>query len=380
MIDLEGLVRNIDLTPTDSIIAKKPSETSAVQPATGEDASSDEAESIEATESPLKATVAAAVPASKVAAPVVPPEEADSDETLHAEALDPAKLDEILNIEDPEMAAQVDAIRAAGFKKGEADVAIDDEAGDAPNPLAKLSVREQIRFKLLRIATAARLTKSFAVRSVKDSKGLLRELLGGAKIGLVSQVHNAKAGVAGKMSWLKSRSSSQKFALVASAVIVALLLFVGAKTIQGTLLPNVERAWIANFADHADGKFTYEIKGGFEDFNDPLLHPEFVILVERIVVNLSRTQNASDSANPMAAFELYLQTDTQDAAVEIKDRSVEIRDAVSRSVERMTYPDLADEDGKAKLKLLIRKDLNQILTRGKVRRVFFKTIVLNPES
>jgi flagellar basal body-associated protein FliL len=362
MIDLEGLVKNIDLTPTDAIAGKR--DLAAGASAAGSDS-----------EAPESDTTAAAVElASASPGPVEQP--------LHAEALDPAQIDEILNIEDPEMAAQVEAIRAAGFKKGETDAAIEDdeEAGEVLRPIGKSTIRAKIYFNLLKIGVFARSLKTLAIRSVKDSKGLLHELLKHGKLSAISTLQNLRSRIAVSVAWLKSRSVTQKLSLFASFAALALLIFVGAKTIQGTLLPNVERNWVASFADHADGKFTYEESGSFEDFNDPLLHPEFVILVERIVVNLHRTPEAPESANPMAAFELYLQTDNQDAAIEIKDRSVEIRDAVARSVERMTYPDLADEDGKAKLKLLIRKDLNEFLTRGKVRRVFFKTIVLNPES
>lgn len=374
MIDLEGLVRNIDLTPTDSIAVAKlnVAGTQGAEVTSGDVALSEE-QPPAAERNSSEAQAAQLIDSTEPVQAEVP---------LHAEALDPAKLDEILNIEDPEMAAQVEAIRAAGFEKGESDSTIeeDEDSGVPIHQITKLSLREKFHFKLLKVGAGVRSFRTLAIRSVKDSKGLLRELLGKAKTSFVLWLQKLRTKTSGGIDWLKSRSLAQKMSLLVAIVVLGLLIFVGAKTIQGTLLPTVERAWIANFTEFADGKFTYESNGSFEDFNDPLLHPEFVILVERIVVNLSRTPQAPESANPMAAFELYLQTDNQDAAVEIKDRSVEIRDAVARSVERMTYPDLADEDGKAKLKLLIRKDLNEIITRGKVRRVFFKTIVLNPES
>ncbi len=336
VIDLEGLVRNIDLTPTDSLIAKKEG-------------------------------VASASPAETL--------------PLHAEALSPERIDELLNIEDPEMAKQIEALRGEGFDQADAAALAADEDEDIAQllPPGKITRFERARFLMLRVEGHVRNLRSFLVRLVKDSKGVTLELLAKSKLLLMAALGALIARMRAKTAWLSSRRNSQKAALLMSFLALGLLVFVTAKTIQGTLLPNAQRAWVADFADHADGKFTYSSTASFEDFNDPLLHPEFVILVERIVVNLSRTQDASESANPMAAFELYLQTDNQEAAVEIKDRSVEIRDAVARSVERMTYPDLAGEDGKAKLKLLIRKDLNEVMTRGKVRRVFFKTIVLNPE-
>lgn len=349
MIDLEGLVRDIDLTPTSQIAAAA---------ARGEGA-------------------------------------AASNEPIHAEALSPDEIDNLLIEEDPEMAAQIEAIRAGGLEEAEPAAnpssTSPTEGASAEGDLTEASLDpaaignlaatrgQRISFFFLKIGSRIRAIRSLAVRSVTDSKGLITELRVRLVIGLKSGIRNLSAGLSSKTSWLRSRSWQQKLSLVLVVVALAGLFLIATQTLQGTLLPKGEKVWVASFSDIADGVFTYDPNGPFEDFNDPLLHPEFVVLVERIVVNLRRTAEAAEGAFPMAAFELYLQTDNQDSAVEIKDRNVEIRDAVARSVERVTYPELAGEEGKNKLKLLIRKDLNVLLTRGKVRRVFFKTLVLNPE-
>jgi flagellar basal body-associated protein FliL len=185
--------------------------------------------------------------------------------------------------------------------------------------------------------------------------------------------------VAAGFSWFKSRTWPQRFSILLAFAFVGALILVVAKMYQGKLLPKTEREWIASFEEKADGVFTYERTDPFEDFNDPILHPEFVVVIERVIVNLARTPEAEEGSNPMAAFEFYIQTDNQESAIEVKDRNIEIRDVLARAVERMTYPELATEDGKQKLKLVLRKDLNLIMTKGRVRRVFLKTIVLNPE-
>lgn len=356
MIDLEGLVRDIDLTPTSQIAA-------------------------------------AAARAQGASAPTEP---------IHAEALSPDEIDNLLMEEDPEMAAQIEAIRAGGLEAPKVDPSATantdgqtsdssakmdagqvgaDEASLDPETIGSLSVtrRQKISFFFLKIGSRLRALRAFAVRSVTDSKGLLAELKVRLTMGLKSGLQNFLQGFRSKTAWLRSRSWLQKLSIVLVIAALAGLFAIATQTLKGTLLPKVEKVWVASFSEIADEVFTYDAKGSFEDFNDPLLHPEFVVLVERIVVNLRRTPEAADGSFPMAAFELYLQTDNQDSAVEIKDRNVEIRDAIARSVERVTYPELAGEDGKNKLKLLIRKDLNAFLTRGKVRRVFFKTLVLNPE-
>ncbi len=330
VIDLEGLVRDIDLTPT----------------------------------GPITGVGAGAV----------------ANQPLHEDALSHEQIDAILVEEDPSLASEMEAIRSVVIEKADLSKSLDpDELANAKSRHG-LSLRQRIGLQLLRIGSGVRAVRALLGRGAKDSKGVLREIGVGAKVSIVGWLHTRKAELGKVFAWMKSRNTPQKISLVFSIIAVAALFFISIRTIQGNLLPKTEKAWVANFADHADGTFKYDLNGAFEDFNDPLLHPEFVVLIERVVVNLSRTPDARESANPMAAFELYLQTDTQESAIEIKDRNVEIRDAIARSVERMTYPDLAEEDGKTKLKLLIRKDLNEVLTKGKVRRVFFKTIVLNPEE
>ncbi len=330
VIDLEGIVRDIDLTPTDSVAA--------------------------------------------------PPK---AHEPLHAEALSEDQIEELLMTESPELASEIAAIREVATG-GDQDAinSLDQEdavLGQALKGQSRMTIRERVRFQLLKLVGVAKSAKDLAKHSATDMKGVLRELAVRSKVSLVSWLTNRRAELNVVFKWLDSRSAGQKASLIFSVLALLGLIYIAGNTIRGTLLPKTEKPWVANFADYADGVFTYGPEGPFEDFNDPLLHPEFVILIERIVVNLARSEEARDSDNPMAAFELYLQTDNQEAAIEIKDRTVEIKDSLSRAVERMTYLDLAGEEGKAKLKLLIRRDLNGVLTKGKVRRVFFKTIVLNPE-
>ncbi len=325
IIDLEGLVRDIDLTPTGSIVGLEKG-------------------------------------------------------PLHAEALSHEQIDAILIEEDPALATDLEAIRSVVLDNESSGKALETEELANLKDKHGMSFWQRLAFQFLKIGSGLRRFKNLILRAAKDSKGVLREIGVRIKVSLVAWIHTRQAAAKKASAWFSSRNTEKKLALVVSIVAIVGLVFVVARTLRGDLLPKSEKAWVANFADHADGTFTYDVNGAFEDFNDPLLHPEFVVLVERIVVNLTRTPEARESANPMAAFELYLQTDTQDSAIEIKDRNVEIRDAIARSVERMTYPELAEEDGKTKLKLLIRKDLNELLTRGKVRRVFFKTIVLNSEE
>lgn len=133
--------------------------------------------------------------------------------------------------------------------------------------------------------------------------------------------------------------------------------------------------FLKSFSDAADAKYTFDEHDPIDDFTDPLFHPEHVVMFDKFVVNLRRP---IDGSNPMGLFEFYFEASNQDCAVELKDREGESRDVISRAIEQMSYNELATGEGKEKLKVILRKAVNSILTRGQVRRVFFKTVVLKP--
>jgi flagellar basal body-associated protein FliL len=136
------------------------------------------------------------------------------------------------------------------------------------------------------------------------------------------------------------------------------------------------KVFFRSFAEVADGRFEYDRDEPMENFTDPLHHPEHMMLLDKFVVNLRPPRDGS--ANPMGLFEFYLEASNQDSAVEIKDRQGEIRDIIARSLEQMSYSDLVSVPGKEKMKVVLRKNVNTILTRGQIRRVFIKTIVVKP--
>lgn len=80
----------------------------------------------------------------------------------------------------------------------------------------------------------------------------------------------------------------------------------------------------------------------------------------------------------MAAVEFFLEGLSPEAIIEVKDRETEIRDLFQRTMEDMTYGELASAEGKQQLTEKLRLALNAYLTKGKIRRVFIKEIVVKP--
>lgn len=261
-----------------------------------------------------------------------------------------AQVDEALAIEAPDLMLEVAEMRASKALSADGVAApIDSEnlvLNAKPKGLKNI-IRAQVMAWDLKLRAFLRSGREITTRLARDSKGFLKEVAQGLKAKLIVSLKAAKVTWVERIKRALALPAKQKLVYLLSAVVIGLAVFTGYLTLKGRLLPNPKREWVASFTDIADGVFTYEESAGFEDFNDPLHHPEFVVLFDRIVVNLTRTEGASPDARPMAAMELYIQTDNQDAAIELKDRKVEVQDTVSRAVERMTYPVLSSEDGKA---------------------------------
>lgn len=305
--------------------------------------------------------------------------------------LDDDQLDSLLSESSPEFAASLKEIRESqeGLS-AEADIApleSDAEVRDlVVANLRGLTLRDRIKF--LRQRAQHRLAdvwrwgrekfaKLFVYLKTEGRAALiagfkrllqaLREMLRAA----LDRVERARRD-------FSALSVQQKLAVIGALGATALAGWIVLRMLDGQLLPPSKRPWIGAMSDVADRKFEIQAGASFEDFNDPLLHPEFIVLLERVIVNLARTPESRGV--PMAMVDLFLQSDRRETAVELKDREIEVRDTVARAIEGMTYPELAEEAGKTKMKLLVRRDLNNLLTQGKVRRVYIKTIVLNPDE
>jgi flagellar basal body-associated protein FliL len=383
LIDLENLVRDIEAPEGSTAAAAAGDKATSNSSAAPNSAAGRLADS---TEERKASSVTAAVPPEKSGAiAFTQPASGPAGENISSSEkskLSDEEFDSILIMEAPELAAEFSAIREIAkspLEGGGPSDDIDDVLAAEKDSTFLTKFRRRLNVVFLKLIALIAGLKAFALRSVRDSKGLIRELFEKAKVSLRTSVIERKAQLAVGWNWFTSRTLGQRLSIVAALATMSFTAFVIYRMSQGTLLPKTQREWIASFTDVADGVFHYEANESFEDFNDPVHHPEFVVAVERIVVNLRRSSDASPNSNPMAAFEFFVQADSQSGAIEVKDRNVEIRDQIARAIEQLTYSELSTEEGKSRLKLLLRKELNEIMTKGRIRRVYFKTIVLNPE-
>ncbi|MDG0816779.1 flagellar basal body-associated FliL family protein [Bdellovibrio svalbardensis] len=196
------------------------------------------------------------------------------------------------------------------------------------------------------------------------------------------------------LGWLKNRIQSMKssvgeglaafstFSLVKKLAFVGLLGATGAsgyviyKLATHKLLPPDSELFISSLEDWAQAKYQYSSEDQMESFYDSTRTSQSVLELKKFVVNLRRS--GTSGPNPMGAFEFYVEGTVSEAVVEIKDRESEIRDLFLRTIEDMTYDQMASAEGKRLLCDRLRKELNKVLTKGKVRRIFFKTAIVKP--
>jgi flagellar basal body-associated protein FliL len=190
---------------------------------------------------------------------------------------------------------------------------------------------------------------------------------------LQNQIAKVGAAIRGFLGAILGLPLKTKISLVIGILLLA---------VSGTLIRSLMRGQIIGFAEHEDfissfdqvaGKITeFSEDTEMEDFNSPLRHPEHIVLLHKIIVNLKASANSG--SRPMAAIELYVEASNREAAIEIKDREREIIDVVSRVAESLPYDDIEQIAGKEKFKLILRREINQIMNTGRIQKVYFKTL------
>jgi len=176
------------------------------------------------------------------------------------------------------------------------------------------------------------------------------------------------------VSWFQQRSKTQIFSLFGFiAIILAIVYFLKLNFSGQSWLQYENQLFLRSFEEVADSVIEYDAHEPLEAFDSPLRQPEFITLLDIMRVNLRRSSKSS--SNPMAAFQLLVETTNQEAAVELKAKSILIKDVVARVFESMPYDEIITIEGKEKLKLVLRLEMSKSLTEGRVKQVHFKTLI-----
>ncbi|MGZ3772413.1 MAG: flagellar basal body-associated FliL family protein [Pseudobdellovibrionaceae bacterium] len=142
------------------------------------------------------------------------------------------------------------------------------------------------------------------------------------------------------------------------------------------LFPPPAELFVGSLAEWSHQQYEYDIHSEMESFYESPRTAQNFFLMKKMIVNLLRSANSGN--NPMAAMELLVEGAANDVIVEIKDREYEVQDLFLRTIEGMTYDQVATGEGKKHLCEMLRKQVNLILTKGFVKQIFIKTIVVKP--
>ena len=270
-------------------------------------------------------------------------------------------IDNLLKVEDPAFAGQMEELHAQGVAAAAEAAEIDPHDLEHLPPEKEVGrVRKVLRKMSIWPALAIDALQAGAVAAVHALKALGKWL-----------VHALKTGLAN----FKALSKVGKIKVLGVVILAGLAIAALNFALHSAFQPNLGPPFVRSFATLADASFTYDLKETLDDFSDPMLHPEHVVVFDHLVVNL-RHRADDETENPMGLFAFYFSCSSQEGAVELKDREAEARDVISRALETLAYQELATGSGKEKLKTVLRKSLNGFLTKGQVRRVFIKNMVL----
>ncbi len=142
------------------------------------------------------------------------------------------------------------------------------------------------------------------------------------------------------------------------------------------VIPPGEELFIPSLEAVATESYDYDPTEESEPFYDNLRSTQNLFLFPKLVVNLNRGQQPN--RNPMAALELFVEGMVPEVIVEMKDREAMIKDVMQRTIEGYTFEQLDTTEGKNDLREKLMKEINALLTKGTVRRVLIKTIILKP--
>jgi len=297
------------------------------------------------------------------------------------------EIDKILKEDDPEFASSLGEIQSVGVE-GEIEIesSVMEDGGfseevEVPrfqSLLSRLPGDGKWKERFLQLLSQLSLHWGSLRTSIKSrltdlmlvSRNLPKEIYGYLKSVLIIVAGRIQSRIRAFLGL----SAYQKLMTFSLAILVLGMLFIFKLNLSGNWIPQVSEPPITNWADVADAEFEFDRSKDTEPFLRAFPQEEHAFLFPKMIVNLKRTSGR----NPMGAFEFYVIFDSQDAAVEAQMRKRELHDLLQRTVEEQTYEELDSNLGKLRLKDVVKRALNEVMTQGWAKEVLIKTFVLKP--
>jgi flagellar basal body-associated protein FliL len=328
-----------------------------------------------------------------------PSDEGDSAKAEGEESYSLENIDDILQQEDPEFASQMSEIESdeemnaaeiESINIDEEELSEDDENNEEKAPLSErfpklykyidpiISVKEKIqltiRHRILRLRNSA---ITLAHSSVQGTLNFVKNTLPDLIKYLVAQLKVVLGFFKAQVMRVKNLDRVQKAGIIVLLIIAAAAGSLINRTLKGGWINVLDRAPIIDRFDQVASKeFLFNPEKDLQLFYEAFPQEEHSVIVPKIKINLKRVQGGGST--PMGAFELFINVDSIDTAIEVKDRDREFSDLIQREMEEFSYPELKTNVGKKRVKRAIKNKLNQHLNQGRVTGVFFKMFIIKP--
>jgi flagellar basal body-associated protein FliL len=174
----------------------------------------------------------------------------------------------------------------------------------------------------------------------------------------------------------KSYSREKQIGLSIFTLLSLVSFIVVVKLLTHQLIRVQKELFVLSLDEWAQSEYRYDKNDQVEAFYDSTRMTQNIFNFKKIWVNI--LQSESSGPNPMAALEFFVEGTTSEAIIEIKDREPEFGDLFLRTTEEFTYDQLVSGEGKKSLCEKLSKEVNGILTQGKIRRVYLKTAIIKP--
>ncbi len=230
-----------------------------------------------------------------------------------------------------------------------------------------LSVRTFVRLRWIRVKNNSRMLFDASVRFFRH------ELPERIKY-TWARLKILKAWLVSEWRKFRALNRTQKLAIAFMVLASFAALFFIDKTFTGHWLPRYQINLPHTLADGGSIMGEVKSKADVQDLFQAFPEVEYYVLLPKVIVNLQPSETSGE--NPMGAFEVFVGADSQDTAVEVKDREQEIRDLVQRALESFTYDEANSLVGKERIKEVLRDRINAILNQGFIYNIYFNNIIL----
>ncbi len=290
-------------------------------------------------------------------------------------------LDRMLEVEDPGFKASLESIQTDRNTTDTSIESLDVEVDGASEDVTdKKGPKVQIIFGKI-TAPIKRLNGWFHLRRISyanQAKIMARQTFHFIRHDLPDLIRYVVAHIKTAVAWVRAWTNrfinlptGKKILLMGSGLSSFLALFFLLKALSGQWLPIWRSPLIHSLAEKSKKTFSVK-KEDMIPFFDAFPEVEFHLLLSKMIVNLTPSPSIP---NPMGAFEFYLGLDSNETAIEIKDREKEVIDITQRTLEEFAYEEVNSPVGLTRIKARIRDNINHILNQGRVQKVYVKTLI-----